>query len=264
MIIGELLNSSRKVIKPLVVDYNENALLEIARAEITAGADYLDFNCGTFIKDEPDRLTWLVNTVGAAIDAPICLDSPNPEALKAALPLVKGQAMINSISAEKHRYESILPLALEFKTKIIALCMDDSAIPQSAEDRYRIGADLIERLATAGMPLNDIYLDPLVQPVSVSVKGALIIFDTIRRIKESYPEVHCLCGLSNISFGLPNRKIINRYFLAQAIAAGMDSFILDPTDRHLMGAYWAAKALVGEDRFCANYLKAHRKGLYND
>ena len=115
-----------------------------------------------------------------------------------------------------------------------------------------------------GVPLNDIYVDPLVQPAFSAPEGGKVIFETIRKLKAAYPGVNCICGLSNISFGLPNRKLINRYFLAQTMAWGMDSYILDPTDRALMGCYLAAKVLVGEDKFCAKYLKAHRKGLFEE
>ncbi|NLF79759.1 MAG: dihydropteroate synthase [Clostridia bacterium] len=262
MIIGELLNSSRKSIRSLIEGQNEAALLEIAQSQVAAGADYLDLNCGAFVKDEVERLAWLVDTVAAAVDKPLCLDSPNARALAAALPLARGPVMINSISAETARYREILPLALEYKTKLVALCMDDEAIPTSAEARYAIGARLTEDLLAAGISPDDIYLDPMVQPIAVSARGALVIFDTVRLLRNNYPGVHCVCGLSNISFGLPNRRLINRYFLAQAIACGIDSFILDPTDRQLMGCYVASRALIGEDKFCAKYLKAHRGGLF--
>ena len=264
MIIGELINTSRKSIKPLVENYDAEAILAIVRSEAEAGADFIDLNCGTFVKDEPERLTWLTKLVAESIDTPICLDSPNPAALRAALPLLKGPAVINSISAETKRYNDILPLALEFGAKLIALCLDGKAVPKTAEERYTIGAQLIENLVKAGIPADNIYIDPLVEPVSVSQNGGLVLLETVRRLHTAYPEVHFICGLSNISFGLPNRKLVNRYFLAQTIGAGMDSFILDPTDRSLMGCYWASRMLVGQDKFCSQYLKANRQGLFGD
>ena len=136
MIIGELINTSRKSIKPLVENYDAEAILAIVRSEAEAGADFIDLNCGTFVKDEPERLTWLTKLVAESIDTPICLDSPNPAALRAALPLLKGPAVINSISAETKRYNDILPLALEFGAKLIALCLDGKAVPKTAEERY--------------------------------------------------------------------------------------------------------------------------------
>ena len=150
MIVGELINTSRKAIKPFVEEYDEAAILAIVDAEVDAGADYIDLNCGTFIKDEDARLTWLTKIVAAATDKPLCLDSPNPQALQAALPHVKGQAIINSISGEKERYTDLLPLALEYQTKLIALCMDDEQMPKDAEGRYAIGSRLIDGLTNAG------------------------------------------------------------------------------------------------------------------
>ncbi len=264
MIIGELINSSRKAIKPLVEGYDAEALIAIGQTEAAAGAEFIDLNCGTFVHDEAERLTWLVEKVGNVLDMPLCLDSPDPRALRAALPLVKNPVMINSISAEEERFADILPLALEYQAKLVALCMDGDSIPQTAEARYAIGSRLIDKLTNAGMLLSDIYLDPMVQPVSVSKEGAQVILETVRKIRAAYPEVNCVCGLSNISFGLPNRKIINRYFLAQAVAAGMDSFILDPTDRQLMGCYLTARMLAGGDKaYTKDYLKAHRQGLFD-
>lgn len=263
MIIGELINSSRKAVKPLVENYDKEAVLAIAQAQIDAGADYLDLNCGTFVHDEPQRLTWLTQVVGENFAVPLCLDSPSPQALQAALPLVKGTAIINSISAEPQRFNDILPLALEYKAKLIALCMDGDAIPQTVEDRFELGSRLVDSLLQAGMNPEDIYLDPMVQPVSVSKKGVHVILDTVEQLHDAFPGIHFVCGLSNISFGLPNRKLINRYFLAQAIAAGVDSFILDPTDRHLMGCYLISRMLSGGDKsFTKDYLKAHRSGLF--
>lgn len=264
MIIGELINSSRKAIKPLVENYDGETLLQIARAEVEAGADFIDLNCGTFVKDEPERLVWLTKLISEELSAPICLDSPNPAALKAALPLIQTPVVINSISAESKRYQEILSLALEYGAKLIALCLDGKAVPQTVEDRYAVGAKLIEDLVHAGVASDNIYVDPLVEPVSVVQTGGQVLLETVRRLHQAYPEVHFICGLSNISFGLPNRKLINRYFLAQTIGAGMDSFILDPTDRALMGCYLASRMLTGQDKFCTQYLKANRRGLFND
>ena len=262
MIIGELLNSSRKAIRPLMDAYDTEALRKIADAQKDAGADYLDLNCGAYVKEEVERLTWLVENVGLPSGKPLCLDSPNPAALKAVLPMISVPVVINSVSGEEQRYQDVLPLALEYKTKLVALCMAEGDIPQDAKTRCEIGARLIERLFADGMPSEDIYVDPLVQPASVSPDGARVILDTVSQLKAAYPEIHFVCGLSNISYGLPNRKLINRYFLAQIAAAGMDSFILDPTDKQLMGGYLVSQVLLGQDKFCAKYLKAHRKGLF--
>lgn len=264
MIIGELINSSRKAMRPLMESWDKEAIQEIAKAQEAAGATYLDVNCGSFVADEAERLVWLVDIVQEVTALPLCLDSPNAAALAAALPHVKnGQPLINSISAESERFEAILPLVLQYQTKVVALAMDDGGIPVSAEARLVIAKRLHADLRAAGVATEDIYLDPLVQPLATTAEGAAPLLDAVRQILEYEPQLNCLAGLSNISFGLPNRALLNRYFLIQAVSAGMDAFILNPLDKALMGAYYAASALMGKDKFCAQYLKAHRQGFFS-
>lgn len=265
LIIGELLNSSRSAIRALLEAEDKAALQEIAQAQEAAGAQYLDVNCGVFIEDEAERLCWLVDVVQEVSSLPLCLDSPNMVALKAALPLLKnGQPLINSISAEHDRYEQVLPLVLEHKTKVIALAMDDSGIPDTAEARVAVAGRLWDDLRLAGVAKEDIYLDLLVQPLANTAGGVLPLLEAARQLCEAKAGIQLIGGLSNVSYGLPNRALLNRYFLIQAIAAGIDSFILNPLDKKLMGAYYAARALVGRDKYCAAYLKAHRKGYYGN
>jgi len=265
MIVGELINSSRKAIRPAIKDYDANAIIALAKKQEMAGADYLDINCGSFTLDEPDRLVWLTNVIKEATKLPLCLDSPNVNALTAALPLINDRPiLVNSITAEKSRFESILPLVQQYRTGIIALCMSDKGIAKTTEDRIRIVDKLVNDLVKSDVPVEKIYLDPMVQPVATTFNAAKPIFETVRYVKKEYPGIHCICGLSNVSFGLPNRQLINRYFLSQIIAFGMDSFILNPTDQLLMGAYYVSKTLTGEDKFCVEYLKKYRNGLYAD
>lgn len=265
LIVGELINTSRKEIKPAVENRDAAYIQEIAMKQVEAGAHYVDVNCGTMVHNEPETMAWLIETVQEKVTAPLCLDTPNVKALEAGLPLVKnGQVMINSITAEKERFEQILPLVLEYKAKIVALCMDDSGMPETKEDRLRIATKLVEDLTAAGVPEEDIYLDPLVKPISTSDRAGLDVLETVEEIKARFPKVHGICGLSNISFGLPNRKVLNRVFLNLCMAKGMDSFILDPLDKTMMGFLYAGQALLGQDQFCMQYLNAHRQGLYDE
>jgi len=265
LIVGELINTSRKLIKEAVLNRDAGYIRDIASRQVQAGASYVDVNCGTMVHDEVEIMEWLVNTVKEAVDAPLCIDSPSPEALQAGLELAGGkQPMVNSISAEKERYESILPLVLKYKAKVVALCMDDSGMPDTAGQRIAIVKKLVKDLTAAGVPEDDIYLDPLVKPVSVSDGAGMEVLDTLRFIREEYPVVHAICGLSNISFGLPCRKVLNQVFMIQTMTAGMDSYILDPLDRAMMGFLYASQALLGRDPFCGEYLGAYRTGLYND
>jgi len=263
-IIGEKINSTLKAVRPAIEAYDAGAIQDLAKGQAEAGADYLDVNAGMFHNDEPQRLTWLVNTVQAAVKTPLCLDSPNAAALEAGLQAYGGDTpMINSITCEKDRFEAILPLVLRYKAKIIALCMDDSGMPETADERYVIAKRLIGKLTDAGVKPGNIYIDPLVRPVSTGPNYGAAAIETIRRVKDEHPEVHIACGLSNVSFGLPHRKLINQAFLVSAMAAGMDGAILDPLDNKLMAFVAAEEAVLGIDEFCIEYLGKHRKGLFD-
>jgi len=263
LIVGELINTSRKAIKPAVENRDAAFIKDIAQKQVDAGANYVDVNCGTMVFDEEETMAWLVETVQSQVSAPLCLDSPNPKALEVGLSLVKnGQPMINSITAEKERFSTILPFVLKYKAKIVALCMDDTGMPETAADRLKIADTLVGDLVKAGVPEDDIYLDPLVKPVSTGDQAGMEVLETIYGIKQKYPKVHGICGLSNISYGLPNRKILNQVFMIQTMTKGMDGYILDPLDKTMMGFVYASQALLGKDQFCMNYLTAHRNGLY--
>ncbi|MDQ7095129.1 methyltetrahydrofolate cobalamin methyltransferase [Desulfosporosinus sp. PR] len=263
LIIGELINTSRKAVKPAVEQRDAAFIQDLAKKQVEAGAHYVDVNCGTMVYNEVETMEWLVNTVQEAVSAPLCLDTPRAEAMEAGLAAAKnGQTMVNSITAEKERFEKVLPMVLKYKAKVIALCMGDNGIPNSAEERITIVRQLIRDLTAAGVAEDDIYLDPLITPISTGEKFGLDVLETVRFIRQEHPRVHAACGLSNISFGLPNRKILNQAFMIQTMAAGMDAYILDPLDKAMMGFVYASQALVGQDSFCMGYLNAHRKGLY--
>lgn len=265
LIVGELINTSRKDIKPAVESRDAAYIQKIAKEQVEAGANYVDVNCGTQVFNEPEIMEWLVKTVQEAVDAPLCIDSPNPKALEVGLALTKTKKpMVNSITAEKERFAIILPLVQKYNAKVVALCMDDSGMPETAEDRIVIVDKLIKDLTANGVAEDDIYLDPLVKPVSTGDKAGLEVLETVRYIRENYPKVHAICGLSNISYGLPNRKILNQTFMIQTMAMGMDAYILNPIDKKMMGFIYSSAAALGQDPFCGRYLTAHRNGLYEE
>lgn len=265
LIVGELINTSRKAINEYVEKRDTEYIQKIAREQVEAGADYVDVNCGTQVFNEIETMEWLVNTVQEAVQAPLCLDSPNPKAIEAGLALVKyGQPMINSITGEKERFGQILPLVKKYKAKIVALCMDDSGMPNTAEERMKVARNLYTNLTEAGVPEEDIYFDPLVKPISVANNAGLEVLDTVKLITQEFPKVHKICGLSNISYGLPNRKVLNRLFVVQTMVMGMDGYILNPLDKTMMGFVYGSTALLGQDQFCMGYLTAHRKGMYDE
>ncbi|GAB6174096.1 methyltetrahydrofolate cobalamin methyltransferase [Paradesulfitobacterium aromaticivorans] len=264
LIIGELINTSRKAINEAVENRDADYIKKIATDQVKVGTNYVDVNCGTMVFDEVETMEWLVNTVQEAVQAPLCIDSPNPKAIEAGLALARyGQPLINSITGEAERYNEIMPLVLKYKTKVVALCMDDSGMPETAGDRMQVARKLHQQLTAAGITEDDIYFDPLVKPVSTGDKAGLEVLDTVRLITEEFPNVHKVCGLSNVSFGLPNRKILNQLFMVQTMTMGMDSYILNPLDTTMMGYAQASATLLGKDPYCMNYLNAHKKGLYD-
>jgi len=263
LVVGELINSSRKIIRENLEGRNEQYFREIAKRQMDAGAHYVDINCSEMADKEKDFVKWLVGTL-QEISAPLCIDSPDPAVLEIGLSLLNnGMPMINSITAERSRFKAVLPLVKRYKAKIIALCIDDKGMPVTAGDRLLVARFLVNNLVKEGISIDDIYIDPLVKALSTGDTAGTEVLESIRLIKTEFPEVHVISAISNISFGLPNRKMLNRIFLVQALTVGMDAFIIDPLDERLKGHFIAAKALVGQDRFCKDYIAAHRKGLFN-
>lgn len=263
LIIGELINTSRKAVKPAVEQRDAGFIQELAKKQVEAGAHYVDVNCGTMVHNEVETMEWLVNTIQEAVKAPLCIDTPRAEAMEAGLATARnGQPMVNSITAEQERFATVLPMVLKYKAKVVALCMGDNGIPESAEQRIEIVRNLVRDLTNAGVPEDDIYLDPLITPISTGDMYGRDVLETVRFIRREYPRVHAACGLSNISYGLPNRKILNQAFMIQTMTAGMDAYILDPLDKAMMGFVYASQALLGQDSYCMEYLNAHRNGLY--
>jgi 5-methyltetrahydrofolate--homocysteine methyltransferase len=261
LIVGELINASRKQIREAIEAEDFDAIAGLAAAQREAGADYIDVNAGVFVDREPELLVRLVETVQQACDAPCCLDSPNPAAIEAALKVHKGPPpMINSISLEKNRYDVLLPLAAGSDVKVIALCMSDEGMPETADQRLAIADRLVDGLLQNNVDLDNIHVDPLVQPVATNSAYGEEFLAAVQRIMAGRPGVHTMCGLSNVSFGLPARKFLNQSFLLMAAARGLDGAIINPLDKRMMANVAAAGALSGSDSFCMEFLKAYRAG----
>jgi 5-methyltetrahydrofolate--homocysteine methyltransferase len=171
--------------------------------------------------------------------------------------------MINSISLEKQRYENLLPIIAGTDLKVIALCMSDDGMPRTVDDRLRIADKLINALLQNNVKTGNIFVDPLVQPMSVDNRFGMEFINTIEKIVATFPGIHTACGLSNISYGLPARQFLNQTFMVMAIAKGLDGAIVNPLDRKMMANIVAAEALAGKDAFCMNYLTAFRAGAFD-
>jgi cobalamin-dependent methionine synthase I len=260
IIVGELINASRKAVAPAIENQDAGAVADLAEKQSNNGADYIDVNAGVFPNKEGKYLKWIVETVQQKTDRPCCIDSPNPAAIEAALAVHKGTAMINSISLEKNRYDALMPLLAGTDLKVIALCMSDEGMPESADDRVAIAEKLVNGLVKHNIPLENIYVDPLVQPVSTNSTFGHEFLSAVSKIMTTFDGCHTICGLSNISYGLPERKLLNRTFVSMAIAAGLDAAIINPLDVQMTSNIAAASAIAGKDDFCLNYISAYRAG----
>ncbi|RLC05958.1 MAG: methyltetrahydrofolate cobalamin methyltransferase [Deltaproteobacteria bacterium] len=259
-VIGERINTSRKLVQAAVAERDAEYIIDDVKKQQEAGANYIDVNAGARIGHETEDMKWLLDTIQPIATVPLTLDSPDPAVLEMAFKMVKKTPMINSISLEKERFEAMMPFLEGKECKIIALCMDDAGMPASSDDILGRARGLVEELNKIGIPTASIYVDPLVQPISVESNKGVMVLDAVRAIKAEFPEVHITGGLSNISYGLPQRKIINRTFVSLMMVAGMDSAIIDPLDKKIMAAIRTGDMLLGHDDYCMNYLKGVRSG----
>jgi len=260
LIIGEKINGTRSEVREAVISRDEKFIGDLAKRQVEAGADVLDVNAGTSPEREPEDLVWLTKTVQGAVETQLCLDSANPKALAAALAVVEKTPFINSISGEPDRIEHILPLAADNGCQVIALALDDKGIPKGVSERISVVAKLISETRRSGVADSQVYVDPLILAISTDNQGGVVALETMRGIKESYPEVHLTAGLSNASFGMPARSLVNQAFLTLGIASGLDSAIMDPTDKSLVSAMLATELVLGRDRHCMSFNRAYRAG----
>ncbi|MHC4481302.1 MAG: dihydropteroate synthase [Planctomycetota bacterium] len=260
IVIAERINATRSRIARALEERDADLLAREAQRQATAGADFIDVNAGSDPARELENLKWAVGVVQDSTDLPLCLDSPNPEVLRAGLELIAGDVvMLNSATAESGKMDAVIAIAAESGAHLVALTMDDQGVPQTADQRVSIAARLIEASEGAGIDRDQVYVDCCIQPISTSAEQGMEVISTVFRIMQGFPGVHTTCGLSNISFGLPNRGLVNRTFLACLIAAGLDSAIMDPTAGGMMDTVRAAEALAGRDEFCMDYIRAMRE-----
>ena len=261
-IVGELINASRKKMKDEIKEKKYEAIAQVAKDQQAHGADFIDVNAGIFVGQEADYIKWLIQTVQENVDAPCCIDTPDPQVLEEAVKVHKGTPMLNSISLEKERYDKMLPVVKGKDMKVIALCMSDEGMPYTKDERMKIASKLINNLVQNNVPIENIYVDPLVQPIGSGDHFGREFLNTIEAIHQEFEGVHTICGLSNISYGIPKRKFANQTFMVMAITKGLDSAIMNPLDKKMMASITAAETLLGNDPFCENYVNAYRDGLF--
>ncbi len=260
LVVGERINTSRKAVRRAVEDRDAAYIQDDVKNQIEARADYVDVNAGARIGHEEEDMRWLLEVIQEVAAAPLALDSPDPQVLEMAYGLVKESPMINSISLERDRWEGMLPFLRGKDCRVVALCMDDSGLPTSAAEVVERAGRLVDGLEKAGVERTKIHIDPLIQPIATDTTKGLMALESVKRIMTEFEGVHTICGLSNISYGMPVRKIINQAFLSLLMSAGLDGAIIDPLDPQMMTVVRTTEMLLGRDDYCMNFLKAVRAG----
>jgi 5-methyltetrahydrofolate--homocysteine methyltransferase len=256
VIIGEKINpTGRKKMAAALMDGDFDYIRDLAIQQVAAGADILDVNVGVPGMDDVALMTQVVRFVSECVDVPLCLDSPNPQALAAGLAAAPGRPLVNSVSGEEERLKAVLPLVKDRGAAVIGLTMDDSGIPTGVEDRIAIAEKILERAAKIGIPSQDVIIDPLVMTVGTDSQAGLITLRTIELLSKALG-VNINLGASNISFGLPDRTTINQAFLVLAMGAGANCLITDPAK--MTGFIRAADLLLGRDDYAARYIRYYR------
>lgn len=259
VIIGERINpTGRKQVLSALKEGNFDIVRQDAIAQTAAGAHILDVNAGVPGADEPALLRQMMGIVMEVTDVPLCIDTADPEALEAALSVYQGKALVNSVNGEERALTEVLPLVKEHGAAVIALCMDDDGIPESAEDRLRVAEKILDRAVSLGIPAADVIIDPLALTMGADSNAGRIALDTIGLIVEKLGN-NVTMGASNISFGMPDRKFINATFIAMAIHAGLTCPITNPLVPEIRTTVLAADLSMGRDEYGMNWIKAYRK-----
>lgn len=259
IIIGEKINGTIPSVKKAIQERDEAFVRDLAVRQTEAGAHYLDVCASTAPEVEAETLAWLMNIVQDAVDTPLCIDSPNPRIIEQVFKYAKRPGLINSVSEEGEKCEIIYPMIQGSDWQVIALTCDNKGIPSDVQARVDITKILVEKAARYDITPDRIHIDPLVMALSADNRSLLNFVETLKMVKFLYPTIKVTSGLSNISFGMPLRKIVNQHFLTIATYAGMDSAIMDPCNRDMYTTLVTTEALLGRDRLCRNFSNAYRK-----
>lgn len=261
IIIGEKINSSIPSSKEAIAAKDISAISALATAQKDAGAAFIDINAGTLLSKEPEYLAFLAKTVGKELSLPLSVDTPSISAARTALEAAGTRGnLINSVTTEKDRLDGMTALACEFGCGVIALCSPEPGMADSLDTRLLIADRLVTHLTAKGIATGDIYIDPMLKPIGAENSAGIEALTTIERLHALYPDCHISCGLSNLSFGLPKRRLLNRAFAVAAIVAGLDAAIADPLDKTLAGLAAAAEVIAGRDEYCLEYIDKCRSG----
>lgn len=260
VVIGERINpTGRKMLSAEMAAGNFDRVRADALAQVAAGAHMLDVNAGIPLADEPALLARAIEVVQEVTDVPLCIDSSIVAALERGLSVYKGKALVNSVTGEEERLESVLPLVAKYGAAVVGVANDETGISEQVDVRFAIAKKIVDRAAQAGIPRQDVIIDPLAMPVGALPAACATLFTLVRRLREDLG-VNTICGASNVSFGLSNRPGLNAAFIAMAIGAGMTCAITNPLEERIRESILAANVMMDHDPNCMAWLAHHRTG----
>lgn len=263
-IIGERINGMFKDIREGIKNLDKKPIQDWAIKQTNNGATWLDVNTGAAAEDQVAAMCWLVETIQEVVDTPLALDSTNYDVIEAGLKLCKRPALINSCHADRYKIERVFPMAVKYNAKVIGLAMsEDSGIPKNAENRVALAMELVAAADEFGLPLEDLYIDPLILPINVAQDHAVEAMETLRQIKFlSDPAPKTVVGLSNVSQRCANRKLINRTMIVMLMACGLDAAIADADDVDLLDAAATARVIMNKEIYCDSYADLFKSKKY--
>jgi 5-methyltetrahydrofolate--homocysteine methyltransferase len=266
IVIAEKLNGSIPSCAKAINAKDEAYIKDIAQRESAAGAAFIDV-CASgkeVVGDERENLKWMIELVQSVTDTPISVDSPNVKLCVEALGFCKKPGLFNSVSGEGDKIDVAFPIIADTKWEVMALLCDDKGIPKSAADRIRVFDHIMVKAQEYNIAENRIHIDPLVEMLCTADdgEGISMVLEVMAHIKSTHPKVHISGAVSNISYNLPVRKLVNQAFVTLAMSAGMDSGVLDPLSQDLMGVIYATEAMLGNDDLCGEYMSAYREGIF--
>ena len=259
VIIGERINpTGRKMLAKEMAEGDFSRVEKDALAQVAAGAHMLDVNAGIPLADEPGILAETIKLVQSLTDVPLSIDSSIVAALEAGLEVYQGKALLNSVTGEEERLESVLPLVKKYNCAVVAISNDETGISEDPDVRFEVAKKIIERAEDHGIPRADVVVDPLVMPIGAMGTAGVQVMQLVRRLREEL-KVNTTCGASNVSFGLPNRDGVNAAFLTMAMASGLTSAITNPLHDSIMQAVMGGDVMLGKDSNCANWIRKYRE-----
>lgn len=262
IIIAEKINGSIPSVAKAIAEKNADLIKNLAKLQSEAGADFIDVCASVDTEIELDTIKWLIDLVQGATDTPISIDSPSADICADAIKFCNKPGLINSVSLEGNKIDTVFPVIADTEWGCVALLSDDAGIPKTAEKRLEVFAGIMKKAKEYKIDPSRLHIDPLVEMLCTSEDGINMIMEVIKTIKKEYPAIHLTGAASNVSFNLPARKMVNQAFVVLTMSAGLDSVILDPLNRDMMGLIFATDALLGKDEYCIEYINAFRGGIF--